>query len=119
LIEEGKARELCKIPVKGIREELTGRELRENVVWVDRQWVGRPVDMQVGDTVVSEENIMFEGTQVEPLELSSGKQGFVAVRPGIGRFYVDEASWTTFVRVSRKEYTGWCRYRHLEDPEHE
>jgi hypothetical protein len=44
---------------------------------------------------------------------------FRANRPGITRAQCGKFDWAKFVRVSRREYCGWSRYRHLEQTEDE
>jgi len=119
LITFGKAKELSKVPVKTTKRDLVGEELRENVFWVDRHWIGRPIDVQVGDIIIAEEGLGLEGNVAEPVSVETAKQTFKGVRPGIGRLSAADGSWAAFLRVSRREYKGWGRYRHLEDPEHE
>jgi Zn-dependent peptidase ImmA (M78 family) len=114
-----KAKELCKVPVKTIKRDMVGKEWRENVFWVDRHWIGRPIDVQVGDIIIAQEGFGLEGNVAEPVSVGTVRQAFKGVRPGIGRLSADDGSWAAFVRVSRREYKGWGRYRHLEDPEHE
>jgi hypothetical protein len=119
LITLSKAKELCRVPVKTTKRELTGEEFRENVFWVDRHWTGRPVDVQVGDIIIAEEGLGLEGNVAEPVSVETAKRAFKGVRPGIGRLSAADGSWAAFLRISRREYQGWGRYRHLEDPEHE
>jgi hypothetical protein len=40
-----------------------------------------------------------------------------AVRPGLSRVLRPSANWACFLRVSRRQYVGLARYRHLEDPD--
>ena len=119
LISSDKAKELCKVPLKKIKRNLFGRDIEENVLLVDRYWIGRPIDIQVGDTVVFQEDIILDEKIYNPMSVSSEKREFQGLHPGITRFYNSDRSWSAFVRVSRKEYTGQARFRHLEDPEHE
>lgn len=119
LISSNKAKELCKVPLKKIKRNLFGRDIKENVLLVDRYWVGRPIDIQVGDIVVFQEKVILDEKLFNPMLVLSEKCEFVGLRPGIGCFYNNDGSWSAFVRVSRKEYTGQARFRHLEDPEHE
>lgn len=118
MISLEKAKRLCKVPVKRIKRELIGKELKYNLFWVDQYWIGRPIDIQVGDVIIVEESFRFEGNAAEPTSLGLAMKSFVGIRPGIGRLY-DDGSWATFVRVSRQEYKGWSRYRHLENTENE
>jgi len=119
LISSDKAKELCKVPLKKIKRNLIGQEVQENIFLVDRYWVGRPIDIQVGDLIIFQEDVILDRKVVKSMSVSSKKREFQGLHPGIGRFYNNDDSWSAFVRVSRKEYTGQARFRHLEDPEHE
>jgi hypothetical protein len=119
LIYPDKAKELCKIPLKKIKLNIFGRDIKENVLLVDRHWIGRPIDIQVGDIVVFQEDVILDEKMFSPVSVLPEKREFKGLHPGIGRFYNNDGSWSAFVRVSRQEYKGQARFRHLEDPEHE
>ncbi|MFC1677355.1 ImmA/IrrE family metallo-endopeptidase [Planctomycetota bacterium] len=119
MLSRQQAEKSCKTSLKKIRKALLCQELPANLIVVDREWTGRPIDIQVGDSVLVKNDIKFEGKCVEPCSYTQIDHVFQGVRPGIGRFYSNDKNWAAFVRVSRKEYTGQCRYRHLEDPEDE
>lgn len=114
-----RARQLAKIPLKRIRASIFGEEVEAHVVVVDQHWFGRPIDVQVGDLILFRHRIEFEGNCIEPMCSFQRERIYQAVCPGIGRCFGSGREWAEFVRVSRKEYVGQCRYRHLEDPEYE
>jgi Zn-dependent peptidase ImmA (M78 family) len=116
VLPSGHAERLCKIPLRKIRESIIERGSEEQIVVVDRQWFGRPIDMQVGDLILFRHDIEFEGRCIEPLQSSQLRGVFRGVSPGIGRCYSSDGEWAEFVRVSRREYIGQCKYRHLEEP---
>jgi len=119
LIRSDIAKELCKTPLKRIKRNIFGRDIKENILLVDRYWIGRPIDIQIGDLIIFQENVILDEKMFNPMSVLLEKREFRGLHPGIGRFYKDDGSWSAFVRVSRKEYTGQARFRHLEDPEHE
>jgi len=110
---------LAKVPLRKIRRSILKQESKDHLIVVDQEWFGRPIDIQVGDMVLFEHDIVFEGNCIEPVGSSERRGAFRAVCPGIGRCYSKEVEWAEFVRVSRKEYVGQCRYRHLEEPIYE
>ncbi len=110
---------LVKVPLRKIRRSILKQESKDHLVVVDEEWFGRPIDIQVGDMVLFEHDIVFEGNCIEPVRYSTPKSVYKAVLPGIGRCYSKEAEWAEFVRVSRKEYVGQYQYRHLEEPKDE
>jgi len=107
---------LAKVPLRKIRASILGSESQDHLVVVDQEWFGRPIDVQVGDLILFEHDVIIEESCIEPVESSEIRGEFRAVCPGIGRCYSKEVEWAEFVRVSRKEYIGQCRYRHLEEP---
>jgi len=118
LITTVKAKELLKVSPGRIKQELVGKRSLKNVFWIDKHWVGRPIDVCVGDLIITEETLELERHIAEPVSLRLTEQAFLALHPGIGRLHTHDESCAMFVRVSRQEYKGWGRYRHLEDPEH-
>jgi len=117
-LPQSNMRELCKISPKTLKADILGQKLKENLIIVDENWTGRPIDIQVGDLILATEQVRLEGRSIESCSVA-GKNIFKASRPGLSRLYSNDGRWASFVRVSRKEYEGQCRYRHLEDPEHE
>jgi len=117
-LPQSNMRELCKISPKTLKADILGQKLKENLIIVDENWTGRPIDIQVGDLILATEQVRLEGRFIESCSMP-GKNIFKASRPGLSRLYSNDGRWASFVRVSRKEYEGQCRYRHLEDPEHE
>lgn len=119
LITFAKAKDLCKVPPDRIKRDLVSKQFQKNVFCIDQLWVGRPLDVCVGDIIITKETLKLEGHIAKPIPLNLTGQTFLALRPGIGRLRTHDGSWAIFLRVSRQEYKGWGRYRHLEDPEHE
>jgi len=107
---------LAKVPLRKIRRGILKKESKDHLVVVDKEWLGRPIDIQVGDTVLFEPDVVFEGNCIEPVRYSTPKSVYKAVLPGIGRCFSKKGKWAEFVRVSRKEYVGLYQYKHLEDP---
>src|SRR6266571_6115153 len=78
----------------------------------DERWLARPIDVQVGDHVLVPPGSVFEGASA----LLVGRL-LAARTPGIGRLVNEALAWSSFVRVSRRNYVGLATYRHLEDPD--
>lgn len=86
---------------------------------VDSQWIGRPIDVEIGDSVLIPDNFFIEG---EVLEFSKNVERgklYCAIRPGSGHISCTEARWESNIRVSKYQYAGRAMYRYLEDPDHE
>lgn len=110
-----RANELLRMTPKAIRSSLLGNTVSETLVLVDELWDGRPVDVQVGDLLLVAGKTNSEGKVLRPRgEIRSGKV-FVATAPGIGKLWAEHSDWSTYVRVSRKNYVGRSIFRHLEE----
>ena len=87
LLPRSRVSELVRVSPKQIRSVLLGRETREDLVLVDTQWVGRAIDIQVGDLVQLPADVVSEGLCISLSE--QGKEGllFRGAAPGVGRFH--------------------------------
>lgn len=117
-ITENRLAAIERFTPKKIREAVLGQAAAEELILVDEQWGGRPVDASVGDLLLLPQRSSAEGVCCEfRAHLKEGTL-FQAVTPGIGRFE-SSGGWAAFVRVSRKHYEGRCIFRHLEEVEHD
>jgi Zn-dependent peptidase ImmA (M78 family) len=119
MIPYSKAEELKRAKPKDIRALIMGTETKEDVFLVDLHWSERAIDIQVGDLVVLPFSTKFEGNCVEYIE--SGKRGTIykGIKPGIGKFFAPDKNWSSFVRVSRRNFVGRSLFRHLEEVQDE
>lgn len=118
IMSDEKRNELLRISVKQIKKSFLGREVSENLAIVDNNWISRPIDLCTDDFMLASRETRLEGSSVEYVSDISGTKLFRAIRPGISR--IEEGSgWSSFVRVSRKEYIGRSIYRHMENVDDE
>ncbi len=110
---------LEKVKLPAIRKSLLGFECKDHLVVVDEAWAGRPVDVQSGDLVRLPATASVEGNVVEEISRTASACVVRAVTPGIGRLVISASGSAHFVRVSRKQYAGLARYRHLEEADDE
>lgn len=99
---------------KAIRESILGKSTSEELVIVDEQWSGRPVDAAAGDLLLLPPGASTEGPFCEKRAVLPQGVLYQAVTPGIGRFE-SPSGWAAFVRVSRKHYEGRSMFRHFEE----
>jgi len=111
--------ELKKITPKKIRENIFGLDISSELFICDEKWNGRPVDIQIGDIIMTSENISSNGKNLKYLGQQNKFHLFEGIKPGIDRFESSKSHWTSFVRISRREYEGRSMYRHLEEVEDE
>jgi IrrE N-terminal-like domain len=105
--------ERCKPPQ--IRKSVLGQDCKEHLVIVDECWKGRPIDARTGDLILLPPSVQVEGSVVEQVWMLGNGRLVRASQPGIGRAISSDSKWAQFVRVSRKEFAGLARYRHLEE----
>lgn len=117
LLSHSYARELLKITPQRLREDLLGAPCAEDVFIVDQHWSGRPIDLQVGDVLILPPDVVVDGSSLDVyrhtdqhLMLRARAQGTMT------RLYQPASGWAAWTRISRRAYTGWAKYRHLEEP---
>jgi hypothetical protein len=121
LITWSRAQELLSKTPRALREELLGRALSADLYTVDSRWIGRPVDLKIGDMAIVPDETVVEPVlgrialapiAVARLERANGRTLVEATSVGISRLI--GSGWAAFVRVSQREYQGRNAYRHLE-----
>jgi Zn-dependent peptidase ImmA (M78 family) len=110
---------LLKSYPKEIKRNLVGEYVDENILVISSSWNGRPIDIQVGDIVLTPKEIEIEGSCLKKGSVSDNQQTFIGAKPGVGRIFDPKGHWANVVRVARKGYIGLSKYRHLEDPDNE
>ena len=113
-ISSTRARQLLKASPKSIRGRLIGDADAEALVLVDTQWVARAIDAEVKTTILLPHDARAEAAMLAPAGACDAGLLFTATSPGIGRVEWGDGQ-SAFVRVSRQNYVGLARYRHLED----
>jgi hypothetical protein len=119
LLDRHHANALWKADPKKIRASLLGVESPGHLVVVDDRWRDRAIDLQVGDLVLAMPGVVAHKACVAVARTDLFRTVLRAVAPGLGRITHPETGWSSFVRVSRKEYAGRGRFRHLEEIEDE
>lgn len=115
LIPSTKAEALCRVRLPQIRERLTGVNSKDHLVIADRQHTSPTIDCEVGNMVLLPTGARSDTDQIEPVaEVMSGAL-FKALRPGLARAAIPGTEWAAMVRVSRTQYAGLAKYRHLEE----
>ena len=115
LITSARADELLRHRPLALRSAILGGECREHLVVADLQWYGRAIDLQVGDLARLPVGARIEGRCAEELERQGAPVLVRAAAPGLGCATVADGSWSAYLRVSRKSYTGRSAYRFEEE----
>jgi Zn-dependent peptidase ImmA (M78 family) len=115
MISQGKRAAIGKITPKMIRTQLLGEVVSEPLTVADLYWNASTLDMEEGALLLLPSSVFVDATILMPIsELPTGKL-FRAVKAGITRAAIPGTSWATYVRVTRRQYIGLARYRHLEE----
>lgn len=116
LISERQAARLLRSSLLQIRTNLLGRQIRETLILADRHFNAAALDTEAGALLLVPEGVRpDDGLSFLP---HSGEGTLLtAAKPGIFRAYIPETDWAILIRVSRPQYTGLARYRHLEEAE--
>ncbi len=109
------AKDLLRETPKEIKKDILGRYHQRNVFFIDFEWSGRPVDLFVDDIIAFSNEIEIDGKLVEYIGKNTDKYLYKMIKPGIGRMFNQDSGWASFIRVSRTEYKGRSKYRHMED----
>lgn len=113
-IDDARMKHLLKASPKSIRQRLLGDGKSGAVVLVDPMWTGRAIDAEIGTTILLPPDAKVDGTLAVKRGQWAGGLVYEAVTTGIGRVEWGGSS-SAFLRVSKKDYVGLARYRHLED----
>ena len=110
---------LRKTKLPQIRERLLGFATKEPLMVVDRSYPIGPADVEVGTLVLLPVGSTVESDHIEFFKDVSSGRVFRAMRPGLARATIPGDNWGVMVRVSRFQYAGLARYRHLEETDGE
>ncbi|MEX2381193.1 MAG: ImmA/IrrE family metallo-endopeptidase [Opitutales bacterium] len=114
LITEGQCAELLKTKLQQVRREILPDMEAKSILPVDNAWIGRAVDAEVGEILITSANMEVEGNCLSTVPHLSEKL-FLANKPGCCRLINPDANWAAYVRVSRAGYEGRSSWRHLEE----
>jgi Zn-dependent peptidase ImmA (M78 family) len=102
-----------------IRECVLGYAAKDPLVIVDRNYPIGTLDVEVGTLLLLPAGASVESDQIEYIRDATNGRVFRAVRPGLARATIPGDNWGIMVRVSRFQYAGLARYRHLEETDGE
>ena len=114
LINESTFLELIKVQPKTIKKEITGLQIKSNLLIVNEHWKGRPIDLEVGDYVQFVGSVIFDERLVTQVS-AANENLFVAEKPGVTRVEMPWHDNNLMLRVRRKEYLGRSIFRNLSE----
>ena len=108
---------LLKIQPKQIKAQY-GINANSGGVFADFHWRHRPLDAEIGDTIVLPKNAEIEdGNRLQLVGEGEDVLLYRALSAGYSRTYCDEEDWAVHIRISRKNYEGLAQYRFFEEVE--
>jgi len=116
LIEKSTYNALIKIQPKKIKQDITGFPLISNLIVLSKNWKGRPIELQVGDYIVSDQDSELNSRLLKSEESPNG-QIYKALSPGEETIEIPFGMKEISLRVRKREYTGRSIYRHLNSEE--
>ena len=115
LIDKEKSEELLRVQPREIKNEILGMSINTELHVADPNWLGRPIDCQVGDYLLLPKDVVIERTELfSILEHQTGTL-LQAEKSGLARAELREKEWASFLRVSPGGYTGRSCYRFEEE----
>ena len=108
---------LRKSRLPQIRERILGFATKSPLVIADRHHALGTVDAEVGTLVLLPPGAATDSDLIAPFKDTPNGPAFRAMRPGLARVSLANTDWAVVVRVSRKDYAGLAKYRHLEEIE--
>lgn len=119
LISADYAKRLLAVGPAKIKQHLFGSAVKGDLILVDEEWSGRPIDLQVGDTAILPSGTEFEGESIATGIIPRNGMSIVGIRPGISQVRFPSSGKVQPVRVARKEFQGRNCFRFDEDPDYE
>ncbi|MFO0617211.1 MAG: ImmA/IrrE family metallo-endopeptidase [Polyangiaceae bacterium] len=100
-----------RVPLERVRKTILGFVPPKGLFIVEEHWIGRSVDVDVGDMVILPKGTLVDADILK--QLGSHAQGLLlqAVRPGCAT--ARSSSWKGSLRVGRAGYEGRAQYRYL------
>lgn len=111
---------LLKIQPKQIKSRYGATTAHSELIVADFHWLHRPIDAEIGDTIVLPKNAEIEaGNRLQLVENCEDVTIYRARSAGYSRAFCIEESWAVHIRISRKHYVGLAQYRFIEEVEDE
>lgn len=115
LVSPERAKEMGRSSPKEIRKLILGRDVQESLVVVDEHWTAPTVDIEVETLLLTPKHTIAEGLALRHCGSIEIGELFQAINPGLGRLATKPNGHSRFVRVSRFQFVGLSKFRHLEE----
>jgi hypothetical protein len=115
MLPRARADSLLRVPLPRVRRELLGSVSPQPLIVVDAAWQLPTLDVEVGTHILTPPCTQVANDRLAwRADLPNGRL-FEATRPGITQVFWIDRDRAIFARISRYQYVGLSKYRHLED----
>jgi len=115
LISHARYSMLKKEKLSRIKSLLSRVNTKNQIIVIGDWWLDKAIDVEIGDIIISNNYCDVENESILCKTEDSGLYLYEAISPGIAR--LSDNDWASFVRVSRKKYSGMLQFRHVEEVE--
>ena len=110
------ARSLQKVQPKDIQACLWPHDTDGRVIPVGRHWIDRPIDCEVDDVLLLPDGTQWYDPYLEDSGTHRRYRLAIARSPGTVSAQTNDG-WSGLIRISRRAYVGFARWRHTPDPD--
>lgn len=101
-----------KMTPKILKSNLARLSVDQEVYIVDQLWNRPTIDLDVGDHLIIQEKHILDHKGIQSVEAA---RVYCAQSPGVGVLHFQESNKKLEVRVSRYQFKGLSKHRHLEE----
>ncbi|RKY10060.1 MAG: Zn peptidase [Planctomycetota bacterium] len=115
LISRVQYNDLNRVTPKMLKEQLYGETHANDLIIADTLWVSKPIDLCVGDILITPNESIVDGECVEYIGECPKGYAYRACTQGLDRIQEKQGGWASHIRVSRQLYEGLVQYRHFPE----
>lgn len=105
---------LNKAKLADIRFSISGLTTKNQVFKIGNWWDEKPIEMEVGDIIVSKAKLSIDGPQILVRKDAENNFIYEAIAAGITRIQKDD-DWSCFIKVSRYKFQGMYQFKYEEE----
>lgn len=117
MIQGDEADRLLKSSPKSIKSLILEEAFPGELIVAGSNWIRRAIDLSITDAVVLPNDCSVDVSFLSCVGSCQHGNVYHATRQGVTRVEHAESGWASFIRISKKQYSGRNIYRHMEDPD--
>jgi Zn-dependent peptidase ImmA (M78 family) len=118
-ISATRAQSLTKVNVSAIRRKFLGHASNARLIVADGHYRRPTLDMEVGTQLLAPAGAIADSPNLTLIEKHPVGHLFQASKPGLVRVHAPQSTWAIIVRISRFQYEGLAKHRHVEEGDDE